>query len=115
MASNVAELRKKYPNTAAVAELFDTGVCVEPIGSEIEAYMKPVGFLFALADPGDSSVGIAPTSVTPTFPSMEELETFCAEHREEFEHVAVADEISDRWFWEEPTQAEVERSRKVSA
>ena len=94
--------RSAYPNTAAVADMFDMNAGEQPVFSDDEdKQYEIVGYEYQIADAGDRSVGIPPGQATPAFKSWRELEDFCTEHLKTYENLADSDTIPQKWFWED--------------
>jgi hypothetical protein len=89
---------KMYPNTTLVATMLGLNPDCEPVGDPEEESATIVGFIYALGDRGDPSVGIDPSCGSPICKSWDELEAYCSDHLAEYQ--AYAEDTTLPCFWE---------------
>ena len=94
-----------FPQSFEVAARLNMQVLGEAQFAEVariddEIDLKFSGMLYWIGDKGDSSVGLSRVDATPMFPTREELETFITDNRAEFDKLAEAEELPQKFFWE---------------
>lgn len=89
--------QEKYHHIALVADALDLQV-----HSEVSTTAMPeFEVVFSIGTKGDLDVGLFPVTVTPLFPSLDQLESFCTEHKDAYIEMANAEELPEKFFWEE--------------
>ena len=85
------------PNAVAVAGELDVTLVKDLIENTETGKTSTV---YALGAREDLAAGLRGFEVTPHFDSLAELESFCSEHRKEFQEAAEAESFPESWFWE---------------
>lgn len=91
----------EYPSILAVISMLDCGVTQD---LDWDGHGTPKANIFSLGDDPEPAAGLHGFIASPGFPTLLELNRFCADHMTQYDAVAAEMDRTcsnpENWFWE---------------